>query len=225
MSVLFRIVLIATLLLASCGPRFISRIDLTREQNWRPEQVTVHPELDTFIAEGELSLLAGEKRYKVDYQIHCAEPALWRIDVFGFFHVHGATIIMRGLASHVFHDGIWEEPKPWPAISASVFGIVLPYKVLSLMVGGRFDLSGECAETVEGKVCREYDLHYLFRQGEIVEIKSEAIEIIKVGDTWRGVSAGSPEPFYLWPERIEKKTDFDPAMFQPTQEKDIFDEI
>ena len=216
---------LAALLSAACGPIFISHIDLSRTLDWKPEKVTLNPEFDSFYAEGEVSVLAEGERYTVDYEMFSAALAQWRIDVFGPFHTHGATIIVKEIVAHVFHDGLWEEPKPWPAISASVFGMVLPYKVLSVMVGGRFDLEGECAETVEGKVCREHDLYYLLRRGKLTEVKSESIDIIYSDDTWRGVSEGNAEPFYLWPGKIEKKSEFDPQMFKPEQEKDIFDEI
>lgn len=224
MKVLF-LAACAAFSLISCGPVFISRIDIARNFDWKPEKLVLNDELASFQAEGEVEVLAQGDRYTVDYEMFCAEPALWRIDVFGPFHTHGATIIMNGIAANVFHDGIWEETQPWPAISASVFGMVLPYKVLSVMVGGRFEMNGECAETIDGKVCREYDLYYLIRSGALVEIKSEAVDIIYSEETWRGTSENNKEPFYLWPGRIEKKTEFDPHMFQPKQEKDIFDDI
>jgi len=209
----------------SCKTVFISHIDLARNLDWKPEKLVLNDELASFQAEGEVQVLTQGDRYKVDYEMFCADPATWRIDVFGPFHTHGATIIMKEIAAHVFHDGIWEPPQPWPAISASVFGMVLPYKVLSVMVGGRFEINGECAETIEGKVCREYDLYFLIRRGQLVEVKSDTVDIIYNDETWRGVSEGNAEPFYLWPEKIEKKVEFDAAMFKPEQEKDLFDDI
>ncbi len=225
MRTLFLAVCAACFLLSCCGPVFISHIDLARNLDWKPEKLVLNEELASFQAEGEISVLTQGDRYKVDYEMFCADPGTWRIDVFGPFHTHGATMIMQGITAHVFHDGVWEPPQPWPAISSSVFGMVLPYKVLSVMVGGRFEMNGECAETIEGKVCREYDLYYLLRRGELVEIKSETVDIIYSEETWRGTNDTSAEPFYLWPDKIELQTEFDPQMFQPKQEKDIFDDI
>jgi len=221
------VLLCAALLLTAtaCGPRFISRIDLTRQLDWKPEQFVLNPDLAAFQAEGAVSVNANGSRHTVDYEMFRAGPALWRIDVFGFFHTHGAAIIIDGPNTHVFHDGAWDEPRPWPEAALGLFGMVLPYKVLSVMVGGRFDFDGQCAETIEGKVCREGDLHYFLLRGELIEVKSPAIDIIYSDETWRGQGDGSEEPFYLWPEKIEKRTDFDPAMFRTAREKDIFDEI
>ncbi len=209
----------------ACGPRFVSRIDISRQYEWKPAQITLNGELDTFYAEGTVSIINNGDRHKVDYEMFRAAPALWRIDIFGFLHTHGATVIVDGMNAHIFLDGAWEAPHPWPEISLNLFGIVLPYKVLSAMVGGRFDLTGECAEIVEGTVCHENGLYYLIRRGELVEIKDEHIDIIYSEDRWRGQSDATSEPFYLWPGKIEKRTEFPQEMFKTTREKDIFDEI
>jgi len=212
-------------LATACGPRFVSRIDLARQFDWEPEQFILNPDLETFHAEGAVSITANGDRHKVDYEIFRAAPTLWRIDVFGFFHTHGATVVIDGAMAHVFHNGVWEDPRPWPEVALNLFGMVFPYKVLSIMLGGRFDFAGECDETIEGKVCREGDLYYLIRRGILVEIKSTFFNIIYSEGQWRGEAKKNDEPFYLWPRKIEKRTEFDPAMFRTTYEKDIFDEI
>jgi len=217
--------LVSCLLAVACGPRFISRIDLSRQYEWKPAQFTRNAELDAFYAEGTVSIINNGDRHKVDYEMFRAATALWRIDIFGFFHTHGATVIIDGMNAHIFHDGAWDEPRPWPEISLNLFGLVLPYKVLSVMVGGRFDFAGECADTIEGTVCRENNLYYFLRRGALVEIKDERISIIYSEDRWRGQSDAAPEPFYLWPGKIEKRADLPATLFRTTQEKDIFDEI
>ncbi len=209
----------------ACGPRFISRIDITRDYEWKPAQLTLNAELDTFYAEGTVSLTNNGSRHKVDYEMYRAAPSLWRIDIFGFLHTLGATVVITDVNAHIFHDGAWDDPRPWPEISLSLFGMVFPYKILSVMVGGRFDLTGECADTIEGTVCRENGFYYFIRRGSLVEVKNEQISIIFSEDRWRGRSSTAPDPFYLWPRRIEKRTDFPPELFKSTQEKDIFDEL
>lgn len=213
----------------SCTTMPKRTIDTTGSYSWDKESFELNPEHQSFTAEGEVTMWIDNVRFKGkfngDYQILSSARDKWRMIITGPFNISVATVIINGMSAHVFHDGIWES-KPWPEISGGLFNADVDGDIFSVILGGRFNFSGECAKTGDNsKLCKMNEVYYRFTDSEIVEILSGDLSIIRKDGLWSGVRKGK-YTFIFKNSKLESGTQFDDSLFGlPKEEKDAFDDI
>lgn len=229
LKVLFLTVAFVSLIFASCSTVPKKTINTDSSYSWTKERFELDPQNQSFSAEGEVTMWIDSVQFKGkfngDYQILSSERSKWRMIITGPFNISVATVIINGMAAHIFHDGKWES-KPWPEISAGLFNADVDGDVLSVILGGRFKFDGECAEISENsKLCKMNEIYYKFAGNQIVEILSGDLYAIRKDGSWTGVRNGK----YAF---IFKNKDFDNTVLLkdslfglPVEEKDEFDDL
>lgn len=218
----------ACFIAVSCTLRLNSKIELNGSYTWAKESFTLNSDNVSFVSDGVMTLWVKGWRMKVDYEIFSQEGMKWRFDIRGPFNMQLATVIINGENTAIFHDSIWESA-PWPIVAENLFGMNVPPRLMSLMLGGRFDFLGECtalyAVQGEKKLCRQDDFYYLFEDGKAVEIKNPTIDIILYEGKWNGKS--EKQTFSISNSKTEKNLSIDQSIFIPNtgEAKDEFDDI
>lgn len=212
----------------SCSSMPKKTIDTKGSYSWNRESFEINPENQSFTAEGEVTMWIDNVRFKGkfngDYQILSSASNKWRMMITGPFNVSVATVIINGMAAHIFHDGIWES-KPWPEISGGLFNADVDGDIFSVMLGGRFKFEGVCARIDESsKLCKMNEVYYRQSGAEITEILSGDLSIIRENGSWKGVRKGK-YTFIFTNKKLETGS-FNESLFGlPKEERDEFEDI
>jgi len=217
-------------LFISCASVPQSGIVEKDDYEWENRKFQINSENDVFAATGEVTMWVDDVRYKGkfngDYQAFSASPYKWRIVITGPFNMSVATVIINGLDAHIFHDGKWES-KPWHIISNGLFNSYVDGNLFSVMLGGRFNFSGQCTETgKDTKLCKMSEIYYLVKEGKVTEIKSGDLYAVYDEGKWIGVK-NDKYAFIFRNKKVEKMDELSESLFQlPIEdEEDEFDAL
>jgi hypothetical protein len=218
------------LFFVSCASVPVSGIVEDGNYEWENKKFSINSEKDVFSASGEVTMWVDDARYKGkfngDYEAFSASPYKWRIIITGPFNISVATVIINGLDAHIFHDGMWES-KPWHIISNGLFNSYVDGNLFSVMLGGRFNFSGQCASVGRGTdLCRMSDIYYLIHNGKVREVKSGELYAVYEEGKWVGVK-NDKHAFIFSNKKVEKMENISESLFTlPTDdEEDEFDAL
>ncbi len=217
-------------LFVSCASVPVSGIMEDDEYEWETKRFSMNENHEVFTATGEVTMWVDDVRYKGrfsgDYQAFSSSPYKWRIVITGPFNMSVATVIINGTDAHIFHDGMWES-KPWHVISSGLFNSYVDGNLFSVMLGGRFNFNGKCADAGrDRKVCKMSDIYYLIDKDKIVEIKSGDLYAVYEDGRWTGVKE-EKHAFIFRNKKVEKVDELPESIFQlpSDDEEDEFDAL
>ena len=213
--------------LTSCSIIPKSRIDLTAKYSWHKQTLILNPKMLSFESEGELSLRVKGKHYNVLFEMFSKDEDKWRMEILGPFNMHLATIIINGNKAFVFHNDKWDNGL-WRIVSQNTFGVFIPAKVLSAMVGGKFKINGQCTKINEGTLCREdiFSYYLIEKNNNLIEIRSVNVYLTRKKNHWIAVK-NMKKSFEMIVNSTKQNLNIKDSLFQkPTKkEKNLLDEI
>ncbi len=221
-------VLAVFLLGVSCSTVPDKSISLDGNFSWTDESFELNTQNQQFSASGEVTMWIDNERYRGkfngDYEILSSSGSKWRIIITGPFNIAVATVIINGIASHVYHDGIWES-KPWPEISGGLFNADVDGDMFSVILDGRFSFKGQCAEYGKGKLCRMNGIYYKVVDDKVVEMLSGELSVVKKEGQWIGTRNGE-YAFIFERSSLDNTVTLKESLFHlPVEKKDAFDDI
>ena len=203
-------------------------IDTQGDLSWSDESFEINAQNQQFSANGEVTMWIDNERYRGkfngDYEILSSTGSKWRIIITGPFNVSVATVIINGMAAHIYHDGIWES-KPWPEISGGLFNADVDGDMFSVILDGRFNFKGQCAADGAGKLCRMNGIYYKVADGKVIEMLSGDLSVVKKEGKWIGFHNGE-YAFIFEKSSLDNTVTLKDTLFNLPQEKeDAFDDI
>jgi len=213
---------------ASCSTMPKKSIDMDGSYSWNNESFDINLENQSFSASGEVTMWIDNERYRGkfngDYEILSSTGSKWRIIITGPFNISVATVIINGIAAHVYHDGIWES-KPWPEISGGLFNADVDGDMFSIILDGRFSFKGQCAPDGENKLCRMNGIYYKVAKGKVVEMLSGDLSVVNKEGQWIGLRNGE-YAFIFERSELDNTVTLKESLFHlPETKKDVFDDI
>jgi hypothetical protein len=217
-------------LFAGCASVPVSGILEDDQYEWETKKFSINDSYKVFAATGEVTMWVDDVRYKGkfngDYQAFSASPYKWRIIITGPFNMSVATVIINGTDAHIFHDGIWES-KPWHVISNGLFNSYVDGNLFSVMLGGRFNFNGQCADAGRKyEICKMSDIYYLIKDGKVFEVKSGDLYAVYEDGKWVGVKE-EKHAFIFRNKKVENMDELAESFFQLPidDEEDEFDAL
>ena len=222
-------IIIFALTAVSCSTMPKKSIVMEGSYSWNNESFELNMKNQSFSASGEVTMWIDNERYRGkfngDYEILSSSGSKWRIIITGPFNISVATVIINGIAAHVYHDGIWES-KPWPEISGGLFNADVDCDMFSVILDGRFSFKGQCAQIEnDHKLCKMNGIYYKVVNGKVVEMLSGDLSVVNKEGKWIGLRNGE-YAFIFEKATLDNTVTLKESLFHlPKKGKDAFDDI